>query len=283
MILTGWLRRHRDRAVLIVCLAVSLFLLTIPETLRFTLARALAAAALAPADGAVWLGHHLERLRGENEELRERLMALSDNLGRAEEYRKEAARLRRLLDFRAAESYRFLPAELLSYPLSFRERNLVRLDRGRRDGVRPGMPVVSPRGLIGAVHTVHPYHAEVQLLASRNFAVSCRDMRSRVLGVFKWDPRRGFHVDRVDLGEDVQVGDRFMTSGLGDRFPEGFLLGTVTELRRPPGALRLEIHLAPAVPIQTLEDVFVVTRVSEAAPGFPLPTGAPADSAEASP
>ncbi len=278
MALPSFFQRHRDRGVLIACLVMSVTLLRLPADLRFTMARGLGILVYAPADGAVWLSTHLGRLQGENQALRERLMTLSDEAPRSEEYRLEAGRLRRLLDFRERESYRFLPAELLSYPLDFRERNLLRIDRGHRDGVELGMPVVSPAGLLGAVFEVHERRAEVLLLASKEFAVSCRDRRSRVLGVYKWEPRLGFHVDWVDLGEDVRVGDLFMTSGLGSRFPEGFLLGRVREVRERPGALRREILIEPSVNLQRLEDVFVVTDIGELAPGFPLSATSEPDS-----
>ncbi|MCP4545896.1 MAG: rod shape-determining protein MreC [bacterium] len=270
MPLVSLFQRHRDRVTLLACVTMSLLLLNSSAELKFDLARAIGSVVFAPSDGVVKLNAHLSRLQGENEILRERVMVLSDEWNRVEEYRKEATRLRHLLEFRDAESYHFLPAELLSFPTNPRENNLIRVDRGRRDGVSSGMPVVSSSGLIGAVHTVHEQEAEVQLLSSKNFAVSCRDRRSRVLGVFKWDPRRGFHVDRVDLNEDVQVGDRFMTSGLGTRFPEGFLLGTVTDVQMPPGVLRKQILLEPSVRLQTLEDVFIVNLISKEAPGFPL-------------
>ena len=60
----------------------------------------------------------------------------------------------------------------------------------------------------------------------------------------------------------------------------GFLLGRVTAVDAPPGALRQEIALEPAVPLPRLEDVFVVTAVSPHAPGFPLPAEAPDSSAQ---
>lgn len=278
MALPAVLQRHRDRAVLVACIVAAIVLLGLPGGLRFNLARGLGNVVYAPANGALWLGGHLRRLQGENEALRERLMTLADEWRRGEEYRREAVRLRRLLEFRDRQSYRFLPAELLSYPVDFRERNLLRIDRGRRDGVREGMPVVGPGGLIGSVFTVHDGSAEVHMLASADCAVSCRDRRSRVLGVLKWDPRRGFSVDRVELGEDVQAGDLFMTSGLGSRFPEGFLVGTVKAVTSPPGSLHQDIRLEPAAPLARLEDVFVVTAVSYDAPGFPVPFVEPVDS-----
>jgi rod shape-determining protein MreC len=270
MSLIALLRRYRDRLLLVTLVAISLLLHNMDEELRFELARSLGAVFFAPVNGLVHLGEHVNRLEGENQILRERLMILADDRNRVEEYRKEAGRLRRLLGFRESASYSFLPAELLSFPLRFSDRNTLRIDRGRYDGIKSGMPVVSPEGLIGSVYTVYAKQALVMLLSSKNFAVSCRDRRSRVLGVFKWEPRRGFFVDRVDLGEDVKVGDHFMTSGLGSRFPEGFLLGQVIEVTTPPGALRKQITLAPAAPLQTLEDIFVVMQVSAEAPGFPL-------------
>ena len=271
MPLFGLIRRQRNRVTLLCCIGASLLLFLIPETKRFEIARSLAGVFYAPSDGAVRLAGHLARLRGENERLQERVMRLSDELARSEEYKREASSLRRLLEFREMESYRFLPAELLSFPMDARDRDLLRIDRGRDHGVDEGMPVVSPEGLVGTVFDVRAKQSSVRLLRSKDFAVACRDRRSRVLGVFRWDPRRGYHVERVDLGEDVKVGDRLLTSGLGTRFPAGLLLGTVTAVVETPGSLRKDISVAPAAPLHTLQSVFVLTEVGPQAAGFPLP------------
>ncbi len=274
MPLFGLIRRQRNRFTLGLCIGASLFLLLFADGSSLSIARALAGFVYVPADGAQRLAVHIARLGGENEKLREQLMGFADQHQRALEYKREAEDLRRLLAFRETESYHFLPAELLSYPMEARERDLLRIDRGHEDGALIGMPVVSPEGLVGAVFDVQAHQATVRLLASKDFAVSCRDRRSRVLGVFRWDPRRGYHVDRVDLGEDVVVGDRFMTSGLGERFPGGLLLGTAYSVKETPGELRKEILIEPAAPLKTLQSVFVMTEIGPEATGFPLPDSA---------
>jgi rod shape-determining protein MreC len=247
------------------------------EDFRFEFARHGAAVFYAPSDGLVWLGHTLSQWGFENEDLRERLRGQEHQWSQIQEVRRENERLRELLGFASSEAYRFLPAELLSYPLSIRERNFVRIDKGREDGVEANMPVVSFHGLVGRVEFVEAKRSQVLLLGSKTFTLGARNLRSRVLGAFKWNSRQGFHVDRVDPGEDVQVGDRFVTSGLGSDFPGGFLLGTVREVLHIPGTLRMEILIRPAASMNSLEDLFVVTRVGEGARGFPLDEDGPVE------
>lgn len=267
------IHRYRDRTLLLLCAIAALVLHSSSEDFRFELARRVALVFYAPSDGLAWLAQTLGQWGRENEELRRRLQEQEHQWEQILEVRRENERLRGLLGFAASEAYSFLPAELLSYPLSFRERNLVRIDKGAADGVEAGMPVVSSQGLVGRIHLVEPHRSSVLLLSSKSFTLGARDLRSRVLGAFKWTPRLGFHVDRVDPGEDVQVGDRFVTSGLGSTFPGGFLLGTVREVRHTPGALRMEILIRPAASLSSLEELFVVTEVGEAAPGYPLEAG----------
>jgi len=264
------LHRYRDRALLLLCVALSFLLRSSSENFRFELARRAASVFYAPSDGLTWLGHKLGQWGFENERLREELRSQQYQWTQIQEVRRENDRLRELLGFSRSESYRFLPTELLSYPLAFQERNLVGIDKGSDDGVEIGMPVVSFHGLVGRIAFVEANRSRVLLLGSKDFTLGARDLRSRVLGAFKWNPRQGFHLDRVDPGEDVQVGDRFVTSGLASEFPGGFLLGTVREIRHYPGALRMEILIRPAASMNRLENLFVVTRVGESAKGFPL-------------
>jgi len=264
------LHRYRDRGLLVLSVALSLALYTGSGSFGFELARRVAAVFYAPSDGLSWLGHTLGQWGHENEALREQLQNQAHQWEQILEVRRENERLRGMLGFSSSQTYRFLPTQLLSYPLSFRERNLVRIDKGMADGVFVGMPVVSAQGLVGRVHRVEARRSEVLLLSSKSFTLGARDLRSRVLGAFKWNPRLGFHVDRVNPDEDVQVGDRFVTSGLGSTFPGGFLLGTVREVRLAPGSLRLEILIRPAASLSSLEELFVVTEVGPDARGFPF-------------
>jgi rod shape-determining protein MreC len=268
------LHRYRDRGLLLLCVILAFVLRSSSEEFRFQFVRRVATVFYAPSDGLTWLGHTLGQWGFENEDLRARLRDQEHQWAHIQEVRRENERLRGILGFASSEAYQFLPAELLSYPLSFQDRNLVRIDKGSAQGLEVGMPVVGYEGLVGRVEFVEPHRSQVLLLSSKTFTLGARNLRSRVLGAFKWNPRLGFHVDRVDPGEDVQVGDRFITSGLGHEFPGGFLLGTVREVKHTPGSLRMEILIRPAASLSSLENIFVVTRVGEDAAGFPHDTEA---------
>ncbi|MDP6419507.1 MAG: rod shape-determining protein MreC [Candidatus Krumholzibacteria bacterium] len=265
--------KYRDPALLILLLAFSFALVEAPEEVRFQPARLVYRVLAWPSDGVTRLAHYLTRTASENEKLREEVMSLRFAGERAEEILRENGRLRTLLGFHVQDEYQFLPAELLSYPLRSHERHLIRIDKGSADGVETGMPVVSYQGLVGRIESLGDESSEVLMINSKHFSLGARDLRSRVLGAFKWNPRLGFFIDRVAPSEDVRVGDRFVTLGLEGKIPPGFLLGRVSEVRKHPASLRQEILIEAAAPLLRIEDLFVVTRASKGADGFPAMEG----------
>jgi rod shape-determining protein MreC len=61
--------------------------------------------------------------------------------------------------------------------------------------------------------------------------------------------------------EDIQVGDRVVSSGLGGVFPKGYAMGTVVKKEVADNRLGLEIELAPAVDLGVLDYVFILPPV----------------------
>lgn len=62
----------------------------------------------------------------------------------------------------------------------------------------------------------------------------------------------------VQKSEDVQVGDRVITSGLGGIFPKGVLIGTVTGVdRKRPGVFQ-HVEVRPTVDLSRLEEVLIL-------------------------
>ena len=59
-------------------------------------------------------------------------------------------------------------------------------------------------------------------------------------------------------GEDVEVGDRIVTSGLDGIFPKGMTIGTVTHVTRGTRGLLQVADVQPSVPLDRVEEVLVV-------------------------
>lgn len=135
------------------------------------------------------------------------------------------------------------------------------IDVGTNDGVQPGMPVESPRGLVGQVFRSSPDAAQVLLMTDNVSSIPARLSESRATGmVFGGGTGGVLTMDWIDQEARVQVGDTVVTSGLGGKFPEDLILGTVVEVERNEADLFQRAIIQPAVNFDRLELIFVLTN-----------------------
>jgi rod shape-determining protein MreC len=104
------------------------------------------------------------------------------------------------------------------------------LDKGNHHGVRAGLAVVDARGLIGQVSRVYPVQAEVTLLTDREQIVPVKVERTGMRGILAGSGDGGLEMRFVQIGSDIQPGDRLVTSGLDGLFVAGLPVATVTEV-----------------------------------------------------
>jgi rod shape-determining protein MreC len=218
-------------------------------------------------EGAKLRGTLLEenrRLRGEVEELRLRLLRLTDvegemhRLGNALRYSTPPAGGIRAVDIVYVDHASWLRT-LIVYTGSA--------------PARKDQPVLSPDGLVGRVVTVSGSYAKVQLITDRAASVGAMILRTRRQGVVQGGGRGsgGLELDYVPLQADVRPGDRVLTAGIDGVYPRGIPVGTVTSVQ-PGGQLFHRIELAPAVDFGTLDQVYLLDyaalpqKVREASP-----------------
>lgn len=227
-----------------------------------------------------------ERLAAENAALKAQLASHSQLSARAE-------RLERLLELRGQIQADTLAAQVIGVETSRQFRVLrVRIDLGRpfsssssdlgtpaapssarlsqelfsptpRDlgEARPGLPVLSPSGVVGRiVRLVGPF-ADVQLLTDPRSSVDVVLPRTGSRGVLKGVASDTSYLCRVDYvvqKDDVAVGDIVLTSGLGGLFPRDIPVGKVVRRRKPDSSLYQEVEVEPLVDFGKLREVLVV-------------------------
>ncbi|MCW5879424.1 MAG: rod shape-determining protein MreC [Anaerolineae bacterium] len=130
---------------------------------------------------------------------------------------------------------------------------------GRRDGVKEGMPVVTPQGLVGRISRVGDRTARVLLLTDTASAVNAKTMRGRVTGVVEGAEEGRLALRFVEQGAELKVGDIVLTSGLGGSFPAGQPIGQVTAVRQKDIDLFQDADVRPIVDFSRLEEVLVIT------------------------
>jgi len=179
-----------------------------------------------------------------------------------QEYKQESFRLRKMLNFDNAnrEKYDLLPAHLIARsPNNWYE--CITIDRGSRQGVEKGMPVISPNGLVGRVGSVSENSAQVSLITDREMAVGAIIQKTRETNgiVEGLGDSNELRMINIPYYSKINEGDRIISSGLSAIYPPGINIGTVMEVSREPNGLLLVAMIKPTVDFNKLEEVFVIT------------------------
>jgi rod shape-determining protein MreC len=132
------------------------------------------------------------------------------------------------------------------------------IDKGERDGLKPGMPVLAPEGVVGMISGTSSHAARVMLLTDPNSGVDVLVQRTRARGIVSGQLEQEAVLKYVKRDEDVKVGDRVITSGLDGVFPKGMPVGHVTEVSRKDRGLFLYAEVTPSAAASRLEEVLVV-------------------------
>ena len=193
----------------------------------------------------------------EIEALRQRTTQLLLENSQLREALLENHRLRRMLDYRERAPLEFRAARILSREKGNASTAVI-VDLGSDHGVRENMPVVTPEGLAGKVLKVNRRTSHVQLMLDRNFSVSARSQRSRVLGIVTASGELGVEMAGVPRNADVVAGDVIVTSDSSALFPPGIRIGTVVRPKMEMTSLFMIVPVSPAVNFARMEEVFIV-------------------------
>jgi len=218
--------------------------------------------------GSVWRGYfYLVGLEKENQALKRELQELRLQMNRYQEAALANERLRALLNFKKSIATPLLPAQLVAFDPSGWFQTIL-IDKGRNDGVVQDMAVVSAEGLVGRVIGVGNQHSKVLLIIDGNSAVDAFIQRSRARGVLVGLGREMCLLKYVQRNEDVQVGDKVISSGMGGVFPKALLVGTVREVVRGSSGLFQRVEVEPAANFSRLEEVMVVIQTPPEKPAM---------------
>ncbi len=202
----------------------------------------------------------LQNLRQRNADLERALINFQAELVELREIRADYERLSallRYLDNNVIEAG--IAARVVGRDTSGLQRTII-IDRGSRDGLRAGMPVVTELGLVGRITRVGATNAQVELITDPNSYVNARLQLTRAEGSVKGTVSGGLQMIFIPLNADVQTGDSVITSGLGGNFPRGILIGQVTGSQLDASSLFKQANVRSLIDFNRLEVVLVVTN-----------------------
>lgn len=252
--------RRTDWTVLVIACTLSLSMMLLEARLQARVAWFLQHTLLAPFEVTVGWVDQSVGVFWENHQLRSRLTQLQIDSDALQAERIENVRLRRLLNLEERHPYNLVAASVVARSLD-RLGGSVTIDKGTADGVEPGRAVLTPDGLVGRAERSTPHETRVLTLLNRDCAVAARIERTRVDGVLEWEfgNQPVLNLRYISSQEDVKVGDRVVTSGLGGIFPVGIRIGTVAKVALDPNGLMKEILVDPAVNFRSVEEILVYT------------------------
>lgn len=184
-------------------------------------------------------------LVAENEKLKAEALLMQRRLQRLAMLTEQNVRLRELLNSAALVDDKVIVSELIGLdPNPFTHRILI--DKGERDGVFLGQPVLDASGLMGQVVEVMPYAARVLLLTDVTHSIPVQVNRNglRAIAVGTGSPDY-LELRHVAETADIKEGDLLVSSGLGQRFPSGYPVAQVTEVVRGSGQPFLIVRAIP--------------------------------------
>ncbi|MCJ8203146.1 rod shape-determining protein MreC [Pseudomonas sp. RGM2987] len=174
-------------------------------------------------------------LVAENEKLKTENLLLQGRMQKLAALTEQNVRLRELLNSSALVNEKVEVAELIGMdPNPFTHRILI--NKGERDGVVLGQPVLDARGLMGQVVELMPYTSRVLLLTDTTHSIPVQVNRNglRAIASGTGNPER-LELRHVADTADIKEGDLLVSSGLGQRFPAGYPVATVKEVIHDSG------------------------------------------------
>ena len=216
----------------------------------------------------IWLGYvALVDVRKENKLLEERLKELEKELAYCKEIKSANERLAALLKFQNSISFPTVASQVIGEDSSGWFRTLI-LDKGFRDGIEKGMPVVAREGLVGHIIEVADRSAKVLMIIDRNSAVDVLLQQSRTKAVLEGVGRPDVcELKYVPRSETVEPGETVITSGLGGIYPKGLLVGKVEKVWKDGYGLFQKVEVVPQVDFRRLEEVLVIVSTEEVKQG----------------
>lgn len=213
-----------------------------------------------PFAAGAWLGDSFtsrNSLLRDNDRLQEEHLALMAHMQKYEALEVENQRLRELLQSSARVEGRTSVAEIIAVDLDPFKRQIV-LNKGTRDGVRAGQPLLDARGILGQVIHAAPYTSSALLITDPTHALPVQVLRNGLRSI----AFGGGSSNRLDLpylanNADIQVGDLLVSSGMGGSFPPDYPVGKVVSVKLDPNEPFAMVSAEPSADMERNREVLL--------------------------
>lgn len=193
----------------------------------------------------------------ENRRLKKELELLKAKLTQLEEAQLENTRLYKVLDFKEK-----FPLETVACQVIGRDPsnwfNTIIINKGKNDGIKEGTIVLNFAGLVGRVIETHPAICKVMLITDPSSKVAAKIQRTRDEAVLEGVYKDLCRMKYLPLESKILEGDKVITSGHSQIYPEGLLIGEVVNISKDPSNLYKIALIRPEAELLKLEEVLCI-------------------------
>ncbi|MDR7077927.1 rod shape-determining protein MreC [Neobacillus niacini] len=207
----------------------------------------------------------LQNTYEENKELKSRMEKLVSLEAQVQELEKDNKELRDILgEEETLRDFEPLQATVIGRNPD-RWHEMIIINKGKTDGIKKNMAVITAHGLIGKVKTVNQFSSTVQLLSAmdpKNRISAIVQGETNVFGLVEgYDKeKKALLIKAIPSGVEIKKGQNVITSGLGGVFPQGLQIGKVIDVKPDQYGLNQTALVKPGADFYDLENIIVITR-----------------------
>jgi rod shape-determining protein MreC len=199
---------------------------------------------------------NLIEVNEENKMLKQQLLNMEEKLNQHIENSVQFFRLRSQLLFAQKKARKEIFSEIIGE--SADNNHQIRLiNRGSNQLLQRNYIVLRKEGLVGRIQSVSPYQSSVQLIIDHRSRVPALIQRNRVRGLI-YGTHDGIEMRQINQHAKIKIGDRVISSGLGNLYPKGILIGWVSGIHHQSHELFKTARLDSAVDFNQIEEVFAI-------------------------
>lgn len=199
----------------------------------------------------------------ENEQLREENRKLIEQMVDYENYKHENESLKEQLGIQEENpQWETMTASVIGRDPSDQFYSFT-IDKGTLDGVSYQDPVITADGLVGIVSEVGPVFAKVTTILDVWLNVACQDVRTQDVATISGDIEMAQQgkckMSLIPRESGIAKGDIVQTAGTSGLYPQGIVVGRVSDVGFEPQGTMMYAVVEPANDIKSIKDVVIIT------------------------
>lgn len=199
----------------------------------------------------------------ENEQLREENRKLIEQMVDYENYKHENESLKEQLGIQEENpQWETMTASVIGRDPSDQFYSFT-IDKGTLDGVSYQDPVITADGLVGIVSEVGPVFAKVTTILDVRLNVACQDVRTQDVATISGDIEMAQQgkckMSLIPRESGIAKGNIVQTAGTSGLYPQGIVVGRVSNVGFEPQGTMMYAVVEPANDIKSIKDVVIIT------------------------